>query len=116
MATVDALIDLWALKSNNGVVGKAKDKGKKRDDRRPNQKNNYKGKGKVVMGETKKHKSGGCFICDGPHMARECPKREWLNALVADGKQDSENTEVEEVRVSPLQLLVGAIQATFAVA
>ncbi|GJU13413.1 putative retrotransposon gag domain, aspartic peptidase domain protein [Tanacetum coccineum] len=27
------------------------------------------------------YKSGGCFICDGPHKARDCPKKASLNGL-----------------------------------
>ena len=69
MAIADALIDLRALNANDGAVGKAKDKGKKMDDRRPDQKSSYNGKSKAIMGETKKPKTGGCFIYDGSHMA-----------------------------------------------
>ncbi|RVW71000.1 RNA-directed DNA polymerase-like [Vitis vinifera] len=46
----------------------------------------------------------GCFICNGPHQARDCPKREKLSALVTideNGDFDSETPP----RVNPLQLL-----------
>ncbi|KAL6350766.1 hypothetical protein AAG906_028237 [Vitis piasezkii] len=46
----------------------------------------------------------GCFICNGPHRARDCPKREKLSALVTvddKGESDSETPS----RVNPLQLL-----------
>lgn len=33
-----------------------------------------------------------CFICDGPHWTRECPKRKAMNALIAE----MENKQVEE--------------------
>nr|GEY21288.1 reverse transcriptase [Tanacetum cinerariifolium] len=31
------------------------------------------------------YKSGGCFICDGPHRARDCPKKASLNGMSEDG-------------------------------
>ena len=31
-----------------------------------------------------------CFICDGPHFARECPKREKLNAIRARDSDEDE--------------------------
>ncbi|RVW78229.1 hypothetical protein CK203_054712 [Vitis vinifera] len=46
----------------------------------------------------------GCFIYNGPHRARDCPKREKLSALVtADYKGDSDS-ETAPI-VNPLQLL-----------
>ncbi|XP_043700305.1 uncharacterized protein LOC122651025 [Telopea speciosissima] len=43
-----------------------------------------------------------CFLCDGPHWARDCPKRKALNALLEKGE--------EEAHVGSLQQL-GAIKA-----
>ncbi|XP_043717547.1 uncharacterized protein LOC122665462 [Telopea speciosissima] len=43
-----------------------------------------------------------CFLCDGPHWARDCPKRKALNALLEKGK--------EEAHMGSLQQL-GAIKA-----
>jgi hypothetical protein len=43
-----------------------------------------------------------CFICDGPHFARECPKREKLNAIRA-GNSDEEEGVV--TRVNPMRVL-----------
>lgn len=43
----------------------------------------------------------GCFICNGPHWARECPKREKLATLVTEGDSDSDPPS----RINPLQLL-----------
>ena len=46
----------------------------------------------------------GCFICNDPHQARDCPKRKKLSALViADDKGDSDSETPP--RVNPLQLL-----------
>ena len=49
-----------------------------------------------------------CFICDGPHRARDCPKKEKLNALMAEDREDIE-AEVP-TRANPLRLL-NAIRA-----
>ncbi|GKC73685.1 putative retrotransposon gag domain, aspartic peptidase domain protein [Tanacetum coccineum] len=35
------------------------------------------------------YKSGGCFICDGPHRARDCPKKASINDLSAQGDEDA---------------------------
>ncbi len=39
-----------------------------------------------------------CFLCNGPHWARECPKRQALSALIQE-------KETEEAHVGSLQLL-----------
>ena len=38
------------------------------------------GKGKDLKTN---YKTGGCFICDGPHRARDCPKKASLNGIIA---------------------------------
>ncbi|XP_059668777.1 uncharacterized protein LOC132313854 [Cornus florida] len=43
----------------------------------------------------------GCFICNGPHRVRDCPKREKLSAIVADSKGDSDS-ESGPTGVNPL--------------
>ncbi|RVW44943.1 hypothetical protein CK203_077926 [Vitis vinifera] len=46
----------------------------------------------------------GCFICNDPHRAKDCPKRKKLSALVtADDKGESDSETPP--RVNPLQLL-----------
>lgn len=53
-------------------------------------------------------KSSGCFICDGPHRAKDCLRHEKLNALVKEVEGDSSKPlagEVSEVRINSLQLL-----------
>nr|GEY40140.1 hypothetical protein CTI12_AA187700 [Tanacetum cinerariifolium] len=37
------------------------------------------------------YKSGGCFICDGPHRARDCPKKTSLNRMSAHDDEDASN-------------------------
>ena len=45
----------------------------------------------------------GCYICDGPHRARDYPKKEKLNAIMA---KDGEENEAEVlIRANPFQLL-----------
>ena len=45
-----------------------------------------------------------CFICNDPHLARECPKREALNALIKKSKK------YEEVARLGLVQMLGALQ------
>ncbi|RVW81216.1 RNA-directed DNA polymerase-like [Vitis vinifera] len=46
----------------------------------------------------------GCFICNGPHRARDCPKRKKLSALVTVDDKGESDLETP-LRVNPLQLL-----------
>ncbi|GKF21193.1 putative retrotransposon gag domain, aspartic peptidase domain protein, partial [Tanacetum coccineum] len=39
------------------------------------------------------YKSGGCFICDGPHRAQDCPKKASLNGLSAHDDEDASDGE-----------------------
>ena len=48
-------------------------------------------------------KPSGCYICDGPHRATNCPKKEKLNAIIAEDGVNS-GSEVP-TRANPLQLL-----------
>ncbi|GFS46872.1 hypothetical protein Acr_00g0104510 [Actinidia rufa] len=43
-----------------------------------------------------------CFLCDGNHFARDCPKRAKLSALIRD---DEEEPHQEEAKVGSLRLL-----------
>ena len=45
-----------------------------------------------------------CFLCDGPHLTRECPKRKTLNTLI----EKSEKT-MEDARLSLIHMM-GALQ------
>nr|CAN82111.1 hypothetical protein VITISV_002744 [Vitis vinifera] len=44
-----------------------------------------------------------CFLCDGPHWARDCPKRKALSAMIEEREQE------DEVHMGSMQLL-GALQ------
>ena len=58
-----------------------------------------KGKASAVKDKPSTSKNDGCFICKGPHLARNCPKREKVNAMVAEEEGDF------QTRVNPLQFL-----------
>ena len=45
-----------------------------------------------------------CFLCDGPHLTRECPKRKALSTLI----EKSEKT-MEDARLGSIQM-IGALQ------
>ena len=48
-------------------------------------------------------KPSGCYIYDGPHRARDCPKKKKLNAIIVE---DGENNGSEApARANPLRLL-----------
>ena len=44
-----------------------------------------------------------CFLCDGPHWARDCPKRKALSAMIEEREQE------HKAHMSSMQLL-GALQ------
>ncbi|KAJ0944403.1 putative transcription factor interactor and regulator CCHC(Zn) family [Helianthus annuus] len=52
-------------------------------------------------------KENKCFICDGPHYARECPKRASLHAMIAQAEGGHEE---EDVCMGSMQILT-AIKA-----
>ena len=48
-------------------------------------------------------RTSGCYIYDGSHRARDCPKKEKLNAIIVE---DGENNGAEvPIRANPFQLL-----------
>jgi hypothetical protein len=59
------------------------------------------GRSNVKAKEKGMNMNVSCFICEGNHFARECPKREKLNAIVVeDGAEDT-------VYVNPIRVLSG---------
>ncbi|CAL5371561.1 unnamed protein product [Camellia sinensis] len=109
MAAADGLLDYKLSKEPTTETSKSKKKGKEKTGekksgfRKGKEGSKYKHKGD--SSQTNGGKSNkGCFICDGPHRAKDCPKREKLNAMVAeDGKGESDSEG--PTRVNPLQLL-----------
>ncbi|OIT36348.1 hypothetical protein A4A49_61226, partial [Nicotiana attenuata] len=79
--------DLKAETSNDGKKDKAKE-WKKCENKNTNK---DKGKGKYEAGTSKSKEKGskfsGCFICDGPHGARDCPKKAVLNDMTVADKR-----------------------------
>jgi len=71
-----------------------------------------KGKGKqadMQQSRDSNKPNASCFICGGPHYARECLKKERLNAiLVGDNEQEKAVTNINPVRV--LNCLIAEMQ------
>jgi len=76
MVVANSLVD--------GEQQKPKFKGNKKegDGKKPlfKGKPNFKGKGKAAKKQPNKN-NNGCFICNSPHRAKDCPKNEKLNAI-----------------------------------
>ncbi|KAL5775964.1 hypothetical protein ACOSP7_013524 [Xanthoceras sorbifolium] len=58
-------------------------------------------KGKQKEGQGKKDikPKTNCFLCDGPHWARECPKRKAINALVDEREKEMEESHMGSLRI-----------------
>ena len=92
-------------KKGNNKKGKASNSkdGQKKDWKKKD-KGNGKQKGKDKANSEQKGKNTGCFLCNGPHFARDCPKKEKLSALIAQSENDDDVGETP-TRMNPLQLL-----------
>ena len=113
MAAADGLVDFHQNKEGEEKQKpKLKDKGpKKQGNGKPKFKGKaeYKGKDKVVDKQPNKTNLG-CFICNGPHRGRDCPKKEKLNALVAKESHKGASGETQ-ARVNPLQVCLNALKS-----
>lgn len=112
IAAADGLTDFKLTSKSNSSESsssKSKDKNKKKADKKAGSKKWDKGqKFKPWTDDKQKDKgnsSKGCFICEGPHRAKDCPKREKLNAISVDDGKDAESDSDDNIRVNPLQLL-----------
>ncbi|OIT26981.1 hypothetical protein A4A49_26065 [Nicotiana attenuata] len=73
-------------------------------------------KGKQCAGPStnkgQNNKFDGCFICKGPHMARDCPRIEKLSVLFAEEKCEDEPNEEEHEQattyIGPMVVLKNA--------
>ncbi|KAG6474774.1 hypothetical protein ZIOFF_068713 [Zingiber officinale] len=118
IVAADALVDLRTSKENLNTSSSSKSnfirkdkkgdwkKEFKKDDKKKDSGNNH-GKGKaehsVARGKDNL-KNQGYFLCNDPHFAKDCPKREKLNALQLGDKGEDYEQEVATL-VNPLQLL-----------
>ncbi|XP_059437724.1 uncharacterized protein LOC132170646 [Corylus avellana] len=113
MAAADALVDFRQSKEDGEKPKpKSKDKGKKKvGNEKPKFKGKTdKGKGRVVDKPQPNKNNLGCFICNGPHRARDCPKKEKLNALVTEEGPEAGGGEFQ-ARMNPLQMRLNALKA-----
>lgn len=110
MAAMDGLLNYKLSQASTSESKSSKHKRKdKRNDKQTSGfkkvKAGYKSKQKGEESQNKREKSNfGCFICDGPHHAKDCPKREKLNAIVTKNDKDGSDSD-GPTRVNPLQLL-----------
>nr|TKS05961.1 hypothetical protein D5086_0000127890 [Populus alba] len=114
IAAADNLVDYKAPARESYKSASFKSKGKSKEERPKKKFGGFGGgAGKATAAEKGKakytHTPGNgtkpnitCFICEGPHFARECPKREKLNAIRA-GNSDEEEGMI--TRVNPMRVL-----------
>ncbi|XP_042444160.1 uncharacterized protein K02A2.6-like [Zingiber officinale] len=98
IVAADALVDLRTSKENLNTSSSSKSnfirkdkkgdwkKEVKKDAKKKDSGNNHgKGKTKHSTARGKDNlKNHGCFLCNDPHFAKDCPKREKLNALLLE--------------------------------
>lgn len=106
IVAADSLVDLQIEKSDSTSVSKLKKKGKFGD--KPKrygvaEEEKDKGKSEATFIQQRPKMDSGCFICKGPHRARDCPKKEKVNAMVAEEANGGDSDSDEgNVRVNPL--------------
>jgi hypothetical protein len=109
MAAADSLVDYnfspaSSSNSNDPEVGKSVKEGTSRSERWFDaMKKEGNSKQSSNLSYNKDRKVGGCFICEGPHRAKDCPKREKLNALVI--AESDHGDDESSVRLGALQIL-----------
>ena len=51
-----------------------------------------------------------CFLCDGPHLTRECPKRKALSTLIEKSEKKMEDARLGSIQmISALQVMLEAV-------
>ncbi|KAH7856309.1 hypothetical protein Vadar_006597 [Vaccinium darrowii] len=112
IAAADGLTDFKLTNKSNSSESssaKSKDKNKKKDEKKAGSKKWDKGqKSKSVEDDKWQDKgnfSKGCFICKGPHRARDCPKHRKLNAICLNEGNNGDPDSDSHICVNPLQLL-----------
>ena len=103
MSAVDVLVDYKFNKpSGDDEKCKSKDKGKQKKDGKKNWSNKSKGESSTSQQSKEQPKlNASCFIYNCPHRARDCPKGEKLNAMVAKDER-GQSDEIVPSRVNPL--------------
>lgn len=108
------MVDFWTTRPLTDVPSTSKTKKKndkkgewKKDSRKDC--TNDKGKAQMKDGKDKpKNKDGnskGCWTCGGPHLAKSCPNREKVSALLAGNmNQREEDEEIVAAMANPLGL------------
>lgn len=79
IVAAEALVDIHHSSSNISDRGKASDKGEKEG--RDNDSRDIRVPSGSMKESSSSKKFGGYFICDGPHMVRDCRRKEKLSAL-----------------------------------
>ncbi|KAL5857156.1 hypothetical protein ACOSQ3_004614 [Xanthoceras sorbifolium] len=108
MAAAEGLVD-FRISSSSPSVNKKKfvdgKKGKNKDWKKRADGKKKKESESTMRKDQNQNKSKiqGCIICNGPHCARDCPKKEKINALISQDIGDSDATSPSQV--NPLQLL-----------
>ena len=52
-----------------------------------------------------------CFLCDGPHLARECPKRKALSTLIEKSEKTMEDARLGSIQmIGVLQVMLEAVE------
>jgi hypothetical protein len=112
IATADNLVDFKSTTREGYTSASFKSKGRNKEERMKKKFSggasravavDNKGKAKFISAQGKSTKPNfTCFICDGPHFARECPKREKLNAIRAG---DSDEDEGVVTHVNPMHVI-----------
>jgi hypothetical protein len=111
IAAADSLIDFKSTTREGYTSTSFKSKGRNKEERTRKKFGGgasrataaEKGKAKFMGAQGKSTKPNfTCFICDGPHFARECPKREKLNAIRAG---DSDEGEGVVTHVNPMRVI-----------
>lgn len=106
IVAADSLVDL-RIEKLDSVHGKPKKNGKFFD----KTKKNGAEKDKEIpessnQQQKQKFFESGCFICKGPHRARDCPRKEKaLSALTAKESDDEDSDTETSIRVNPLILV-----------
>lgn len=107
MAAADCLVDYKldgnarTSKASRFEKDKGKGKGKQQEEDKGEKDSEKSQPNSSVQSSKGSNFKSGCFICEGPHRARDCPTKERLNAIVAEDQEDS---DLDEPRLSGIQL------------